>query len=232
MDKKVFCVTGIDTEIGKTVITGLIAKSLLEKGVKVITQKVVQTGCLGISEDIIIHRKLMGIDLQDVDHQGITCPYLFSVPCSPHLAAKLDNRKIEIEVIGDNTRSLLEQFDLVLLEGVGGLSVPLLDNVTLLDYLEKEKYPLILVSGPKLGSINHTLNALELAKWRNLTVSAIVYNCFVATDEKIRNDSKQVFKRFMDLSGFSGPVVEVMNLSEYEKSGVDLPDLSIVTENC
>ena len=230
MNKKVFCVTGIDTDIGKTVVTGLIAKSLLKKGVKVITQKIVQTGCRGISEDIVVHRKLMDVDLYDVDRAGLTCPYLFSYPCSPHLAAKIDGGKIDADKIRKSTRLLLDQFDLVLLEGAGGLSVPLTEDFTLLDYLEKEKYPLILVSGSRLGSINHTLNVLELAKWRSLEVSAIVYNCFAGEDERIERDSKLIFEKYMGKFNFPGPVIKLMHLSHYEKKGIELPDLSRVVE--
>ena len=228
MNKKVFCVTGIDTDIGKTVVTGLIAKSLLDKGVKVITQKIVQTGCQGISEDIVAHRKLMGIDLYDVDRAGLTCPYLFSYPCSPHLSAKIDGGKIDEDKIRKSTRFLLDQFDLVLLEGAGGISVPLTEDFTLLDYLEKEKYPLILVSGSRFGSINHTLNVLELAKWRSLEVAAIIYNCFAGEDERIEEDSKLIFEQYMEKFNFAGPVIKLMHLSHYEKKGMELPDLSSV----
>jgi dethiobiotin synthetase len=230
MSERVFCVTGIDTDIGKTVVTGLIAKSLLKKGIKVITQKIAQTGCEGISEDIVAHRKLMEIDLYDVDHAGLTCPYLFSQPCSPHLAAKIDGGTIDITTIRKSTDSLLEQFDCVLLEGAGGLSVPLTEDFTLLDYLTEEKYPLILVSGSRLGSINHTLNALELAKWRNLEVAAIVYNCFAGEDERIEQDSKLIFEHYMTKFDFSGPVIKIMHLSYYDKKGMGLPDLSRAVE--
>ena len=92
---KVFCITGIDTDIGKSVVTGLLGRYLLGRGVNAITQKVCQTGCKGISEDILLHRKIMGMALTDEDRQGLTCPYVFSEPCSPHLAGSLENTVIE-----------------------------------------------------------------------------------------------------------------------------------------
>lgn len=231
MNSKVFCVTGIDTDIGKTIATGLVAKALLNKGVKVITQKMVQTGCTGISDDIVVHRKLMGMELLDIDYAGLTCPYLFSEPCSPHLAARLDGRSIDINTIKKSTQLLLQQFDLVLLEGAGGLSVPLTKDFTLLDYLEREKYPLILVSSSKLGSINHTLNALELAKLRNLKVCAVIYNSFHGGDKRIEQDSKLVIERYMEKFGFTGPVIELKKISEYDKRVVEFPDFAKVVEN-
>lgn len=222
--KKVYCITGIDTDIGKTVAVGLMARALQERGIKVITQKAVQTGCTDISEDIVVHRRLMGIDLLDVDREELTCPYLFSVPCSPHLAATLDGRTVDIDRIRRATDLLLEQFDVVLLEGAGGLSVPLAEDILFIDYLQKEQYPLILVSGPRLGSINHTLNSLELARRRNLQVVALIYNRFIDENERITVDSKEIFKKYMIKNGFSGPVIDLFPLSEYWSGTIPLPD--------
>ncbi|MBL6957333.1 MAG: AAA family ATPase, partial [Chlorobium phaeobacteroides] len=86
MNGNVIAIAGIDTGIGKSVATGLLARSLLESGSRVITQKMVQTGCQDVSEDILLHREIMGVPLQDVDRDGTTCPYVFSYPASPHLA--------------------------------------------------------------------------------------------------------------------------------------------------
>ncbi len=207
--RKVYCVTGIDTDVGKTVVAGLMARSFLKNGINVITQKIVQTGCKGISEDIISHRQLMGIDVLPEDVNGLTCPYRFSVPSSPHLAAGLEKREIDCEHIKAATRKLLTQFECVVLEGVGGLSVPLNSEMTVLDYLEREKYPLILVSSSKLGSINHTLNALELAQKRKLEVVAIVYNLLGDTDSRIVKDSRIVFQRFLKKYGFPCKIIDL-----------------------
>ncbi len=224
--KKVYCITGIDTDVGKTVTVGLLARALQERGLKVITQKAVQTGCADISEDIVVHRCLMGIDLLDVDadRENLTCPYLFSVPCSPHLAATLDGRTVDIDRIRRATALLLEQFDMVLLEGAGGLSVPLTEDVLFIDYLQKEQYPIILVSGPRLGSINHTLNSLELVRRRNLQVAALIYNRFIDEDERIVSDSKEIFKKYMIRNGFSGPVIDLFPLPEYQSGKIPFPD--------
>jgi dethiobiotin synthetase len=208
-DSRVYCISGIDTGIGKTIVTGLLAESCLKNGIHVITQKIVQTGCSGLSEDIIRHRQIMGIELQPADFSGLTCPYVFPVPCSPHLAAKLENRKIDCNVLRKATASLLEQFELVFLEGAGGLFVPLNEE-------EAEHYPLILVSSSRLGSINHTLCALALARSRNIDVVAIVYNRFEDTDPRIEEDSKEIFARYMKINGFSGLVIDLFPLSKYQ----------------
>lgn len=219
---KVYCISGIDTGIGKTIVTGLLAKSCLKNGINVITQKVVQTGCTGLSEDIIRHRQIMEIDLQPADFAGLTCPYVFPIPCSPHLAAKLDNQSIDCDVIRKATGALQQQFELVFLEGAGGLFVPLNKNETLLDYFAVERYPLILVSSSRLGSINHTLSALALARSRNMDVVAIVYNRFEDTDPRIEEDSKQVFSAYMKKNGFNGPVIDLFHLEKYNNEAEKL----------
>ncbi|EFA27827.1 dethiobiotin synthase [Haemophilus influenzae HK1212] len=91
---KVIFISGIDTDVGKTVATGIYAKKLMEQGFSVITQKMIQTGCKNIADDLLVHRKIQGIDLTEEDLQGKTCPYVFEYPCSPHLAAKRESRKI------------------------------------------------------------------------------------------------------------------------------------------
>jgi dethiobiotin synthetase len=200
-------VTGIDTDIGKTIATGLLARYVRQMGVSVITQKIVQTGCADISDDIRLHRQLMGIDLTPEDHAGVTCPYLFPLPASPHLAAREARTIIEPDVIITATRQLEQVYDLVLLEGVGGVYVPLNDSLTLLDYLEKQRYPVIVVSSSRLGSINHTLLTLDAVRQRQLDVLGIIYNLDPTTRPEIADDSKHVFSNFLRRFGFRDVVI-------------------------
>ncbi len=208
------CVSGIDTDIGKTFATGLLAKSLHRSGHSVITQKLTQTGCSGIAEDIVSHRKIMDIDLLPEDKNGLTCPYVFPKACSPHLAAELASQSIDIHHITKATETLAADYDHVILEGAGGLLVPLTREITFLDYLEQQGYPLILVTTPRLGSINHTLSALELANNRGLHVNGIVYNCYDATDEIITEDSRKVFLDALSKYGFPRRIVDLESVNE------------------
>jgi len=192
--KKVYFISGIDTDSGKTFATGLIAKSLLDQGKIVITQKIAQTGCTDISIDILKHRELMGVDLFAEDISKITCPYCFSIPASPHLAAKLEGKTIDITVINKNTATLLSQFNYVLLEGAGGLLVPINDELFTIDFIKQQNYPLILVTSAKIGSINHTLLSIEACKNRGIELAGIVFNEFPEVLEAIRIDSREIIK--------------------------------------
>lgn len=210
---RVFCITGIDTDIGKTIATGLLARYLMRQGFLAITQKIAQTGCKGMSEDILRHRQIMESAILDEDQEGLTCPYVFATPCSPHLAARLEGRLIDFTVLDQATERLRSLYDVVLLEGAGGLHVPLHDDWTFLDYIEEKNYPVILVTSPRLGSINHTLTALELLYRRGVDLCGLVYNRFQDDDPKITDDSAAVFRRFLLKFGFSDCLVHLEALS-------------------
>ena len=218
MQGKTIFISGIDTSVGKTVITGALAKKCIENNINAITQKITQTGVEGIAEDILIHRKIMGVDLYEYDKSGITCPYVFKIPASPHLAAKLEDENIDTKKIKRATELLEMNFELVFLEGAGGLHVPLNDSVNIIDYIQENNYPLILVSTSKLGSINHTLLSLEIIKRRNIKLLGVVYNEYPEGNIEIQKDSILIFKKFMkewfkDTPIVRFPILENMNSS-------------------
>jgi dethiobiotin synthetase len=200
----VYFITGIDTEIGKTMVTGLVARYFLRQGKSVLTQKLVQTGQIGsISEDILEHRRLLGIDLQSEDlpqslsdgTNVLTCPYSFAYPASPHLAAHLENRMIMPDNLTNAAKILQQRFDVLLIEGAGGFLVPLTSSLLTADYIEQQRYPIILVTSGRLGSINHTLLTIEAIRRRNLTITGLVVNQHPLQEETISNDSLHYFRQ-------------------------------------
>ena len=193
-----YFISGIDTDCGKTIVTGLLARQLHLSGRKVITQKLVQTGSRVPADDLRVHRKMMGIGLQEVDRQKLTCPYVFSFPASPHLAARMENQTIDVEQITRATQMLAKTYDVVLLEGAGGLLVPLSDNLLTIDYLQSMGYPLILVSSSKLGSINHTLLSLEVCRKRDIEIKAVVYNHLPEENRLIADESCRFFQEYLN----------------------------------
>lgn len=221
----IYFIAGIDTDAGKTFTTGLIAKYLLESGKTVITQKFAQTGCKGISEDILTHREIMGVPLFDVDKNMTTCPYVFDYPASPHLASKMQNSKIDLAKIDESTRILQSQFEYVLLEGVGGMHVPITMDYSVLDFLEEKKYPVILVTSSKLGSINHTLLSLEIAQKRKIPIHGLIYNHYPAKSEFILKDSIKVFDVYLKKMGFNCPIIEIPIFAKNETPKVDFKKL-------
>ena len=204
----VLFVSGIDTDIGKTYATGLLAKSLMQQGVNVITQKLVQTGIskqadgeLGIADDILSHRQLMQMPLQPCDLDFTTCPYRYKKPASPHLSAALANQPLNINVITDATNALQADYELVLLEGAGGLLVPINEQLLTLDYIAEQGYPIVLVTSGRLGSINHTLLSLEAIKSRGLMIHSVIYNHIhddaEQTDAEIANSTIDFLQAYL-----------------------------------
>ena len=201
------CICGIDTNIGKSVVTGLLARFLHEQGHRVITQKPVQTGCDGQSEDILTHRRLMETGWLEEDEQRLTCPYNFSFPGSPHLAAKLADQAINPDAITATTRLLEKNYEWVLIEGAGGLMVPLTEKLLFIDYLEQQNYPLLLVTSPRLGSINHTLMSLELIRSRGLKLAGLVYNLYDNALRDIVQDSQHIFTKALEVNGYGDKLI-------------------------
>ncbi|QOF66805.1 ATP-dependent dethiobiotin synthetase BioD [Actinobacillus sp. GY-402] len=194
---KVIFVSGIDTDVGKTIATGFYAKKLQEQGFSVITQKMIQTGSEGIAADILVHRKIQGIDLLPEDKAGLTCPYVFPYPCSPHLAARLAHTEIDENKINRAVHQLRQKYDYVLLEGAGGLAVPYTETRTTLDYLKTQQYPLILVSSGKLGSINHTLLSLIACRQYQIPLEALVYNRYLDQDSLISQNTEEYLLHYL-----------------------------------
>jgi len=198
MKGQVVFVSGIDTEIGKTVVTGWLARQWREAGVDVITQKLVQTGCVGASDDILLHRRIMGCGLFDEDRDGHTMPALYAYPASPHLAARLEGRSLDLEAIDRATAHLCERYETVLVEGAGGLMVPLTEQLLTIDYVARRGWPLLLVTSGRLGSINHTLLSLEAIAARGIALHGIAWNSRDdGNDEVIAAESRGFIRDWM-----------------------------------
>ena len=198
MSAPVYFISGIDTGIGKTYTTGYLAKLWNEQGQKTITQKLIQTGNTDISEDIEQHREIMGMGWFPEDQSKLTMPEIFTYPASPHLATQIDGREIDFQKIADATQQLAEKYDLVLLEGAGGLMVPLTTDLLTIDYIAEKKFPVILVSSGRLGSINHTLLSLEALKIRGLELYALAYNLNdESQDALISQDTAAYLKSYL-----------------------------------
>jgi len=161
---------------------------------RIITQKPIQTGCIGESEDIILHREIMGCGLLPEDREGLTAPVIFPFPASPHLASKLAGREIDFEKIDRATRTLADRYDTVLIEGAGGLMTPLTETYLTLDFIRERGYPVIFVTSGKLGSINHTLLSLEALRSRGIPLHTLLFNEFPESDPTISEDTKRLFR--------------------------------------
>lgn len=195
--KGTFFITGIDTNIGKSYATGWLAREWNSKGIKTITQKMIQTGNVGHSEDIDLHREIMGIPFTPEDKERITFPIVYSYPASPHLAAEIDDRIIPIEKITESTR-YSKAGTTWFCRRSRRLMVPITRRYLTVDYIADQQLPVILVTSGRLGSINHTLLSIEALVNRNIPLYGIVYNTFPKTDERIDKDTEEYLKTYLN----------------------------------
>ncbi len=170
-------VAGTDTDIGKSVVTGLLARRLLDNGHSVVTQKWVGTGCSRASNDIDAHLKFMGKSRGDFrGYLQSMMPHIFKFPSSPHLAARLAKRRIDLARIKGSLKKLSKDFNSVIIEGTGGLLVPLDEKTLLIDVVKSLRLPVILVAPNRLGTINHTLLSIEALRMRKIKIIGIIFN--------------------------------------------------------
>lgn len=206
---EIIFVSGIDTDAGKTYCTGWWARRMMEEGKTVVTQKFIQTGNHDFSEDIEVHRHLMGTGMMDVDLDHTTAPLIYSHPCSPQLAAKLDNRDIPLDVIDNSSERLAGMFDVVLLEGAGGLMVPITDDMFTIDYVASRQLPLALTVHGGLGSINHAILSLEAIKARGIKLHTVLYNTYFDADPLIAADTRAFIARYLGRHFPGVPVIDI-----------------------
>lgn len=215
---KVYFVSGMDTGIGKSYATGFLAREWNKQGIRTITQKFIQTGNTELSEDIELHRRIMGCGLLPEDQERLTMPEIFTYPCSPHLAAEIDKRAIDFQKIEKATQKLRDRYDAVLLEGAGGLMVPLTRNYLTIDYIAEHNLPLIFVASGRLGSINHILLSLEAIERRNITLHTFAYNLFEDRDgdDLIRQDTRNYIENYVHKHFPEAQFVEIPRMMDIQ----------------
>lgn len=160
MDKQHYFITGISTDVGKTIVAAIVAQAL-----KADYWKPIQTGA-GEHGDAREVRSLISNDETAIHPESI----VLKAPMSPHAAAMLENITLDIKQVKrpETTNSLV-------IEGAGGLLVPINNKHTIMDLIAPTD-KVILVSAGYLGSINHTLLSLEVLKNKGLTCAGIIYN--------------------------------------------------------
>ncbi len=176
MEKGVF-VTGIDTGVGKTVIAGAIAAAIKAHGLDVAVMKPVATGAKEIegkliSEDAVYLKKI----IDSTDDDNLVNPIRLKPALAPTMAASKTGVSIDLDKIWKAYEVLADKHDFVVVEGIGGLMVPIDDNTLVADMVLKMDLALVIVSKHYLGAINHTLLTLEYARSRNLRIKGIIFN--------------------------------------------------------
>lgn len=191
-------ITGTDTDVGKTALTGLLLAALLDDGIDAVPMKPVQTGCEGsLVPDMDFYERATG---RKFENRRLHVPYLYEPACSPHLAAKMAGKHIEIGRIIDSFQQLQAAHETVLVEGAGGIMVPLNESELMLDLMKALELPVLLASRPGLGTINHTLLSLDVLRNAGLDVLGVVIVESYAFDRTfIEDDNARAIEKYGDV---------------------------------
>lgn len=174
-------VTGTDTGVGKTLVSGGIAAALARRGVDVGVMKPFATGAVRVggrlvSDDARFLQQASGGD----DPLDLINPSCLRPPLAPSMAAQVAGKKIDLKAVEAAWRALKARHSTMIVEGVGGLLVPLLTGWTVADLARRWKLPLVIVTRPALGTLNHTKLTVLAARFYKLKVLGLVINAAVA----------------------------------------------------
>lgn len=170
MHKGIF-VTGTDTGVGKTIVTAGISLALKNKGINVGVMKPISTG--GI-QDAKFLLNFIGLK----DDIRLVNPVSFKNPLAPYVAGKIENRKINKNKIFRAFNKLKKLHEFIVVEGIGGVLVPILKDYFVADLIKDFKLPVIIVSRAGLGTINHTLLTLKILEQRKIKILGLIMNGF------------------------------------------------------
>jgi dethiobiotin synthetase len=192
-------VTGTDTGVGKTYVAALIARSLVAEGRRVGVYKPVASGCEQTAEGLISHDALT---LWEAAGRPGTleqvCPQCFAAPLAPPVAAKLEDRTVDSKLLRTGLDVWSRDYDIVIVEGVGGLMSPLTDDEYVADLAYDFGFPLIVVTRDALGTIHQTLSTLIVAATfrKGLDVAGIVLNQVTPeTDASVETNAAELKSR-------------------------------------
>lgn len=200
---KGFLITATDTGVGKTFIGCCLMQAFSDMGLSVFPFKPVETGCEPEPQDALNLLKHASINLK----LNEVCPYTFKEPLAPMVAERIEEKKIDISKIEKLYRNALKRFDIVMVEGAGGLLVPITGRFTYADLANLLNLPLIIVARSKLGTINHTLLTVRLAQAQGLKVMAVILNQYEGKDTAEKTNP-EVINELSHIPVFRVPIME------------------------
>jgi dethiobiotin synthetase len=166
---KIYFITGTDTGVGKTLVTAVLADYFQKQKLRIGVVKAIQTGA--DSDIAFVQAKAI------LKKEQLFCPLRLRYPLAPQQAAEVENLPpIDIKKLITAIKNFAKKFDLILVEGSGGLFVPIKYKYFMLDLIKDLRAEAVIVSRPNLGTINHTLLTIEALRKRRIKIKGIFYN--------------------------------------------------------
>jgi len=188
-------VTGTDTSVGKTYVCARLLEFMKIEGIQAGYQKWVATGVTAaMPDDLALCLDAAGIS-PEPELAEQQCPYYFRLPASPHLAAEMEGRTVDAKIIIENYKTLAARYEWLIVEGVGGIMVPLRRDLLLADLLARLQARTLIVARSGLGTLNHTLLTLEALRHRHIPILGIVFSDSAGEeDEKLVQDNMKIIE--------------------------------------
>lgn len=203
-------ITGTDTDCGKTYITCQLLKYFQQETMNVYGVKPIVTGFDSDSPDRLSDP--LQINAYNPHQNYTVTPWRFKMPVSPHIAAAQENKHIFADDLVSFCRNTeFDSLDFLLIEGAGGLMVPLNDKETWIDFIQKLACSVILVVGLKLGCLNHALLTVEVFKRFELPVLGYIINCvdpdMAAMDDNIKTLQARLRLPYLGIVPYKGELI-------------------------
>ncbi len=171
-------ITGTDTDVGKTYVTAGLAVTIRKMGIDVGVMKPFAAGTAqkkGFkSEDIEILSKAAHVS----DPENLVNPQFFPIPASPYTAWKNLKTKPKINTILDSFKKLSKLHEMLLVEGMGGIMTPILENYYVTNIIKDMKIPTVIITRTKVGTINHTIMTVKMCEKYKIPIKGIIINNF------------------------------------------------------
>ncbi len=178
-------ITGTDTGVGKTLIAGAIAKILSQTGKTIGVFKPVATGCKKIKGKLISEDAEFLADCANSEFPlDIVNPVTFKTPAAPLVCQIAENKKVDLKKITAAYKRICQKSDFVIVEGIGGIKVPITSKLDVLGVAKLFNLPVVIVARSKLGTINHTLLTINAVRRSGLLLAGLIINGY---DEKTKD---------------------------------------------
>lgn len=225
---KSYFITGSDTDVGKTIVTAGMARALSDMGAKIGIMKPFAAGEQQTSgyqsEDTEILAKAARVN----DPESLLTPQFFPIPASPFTASQNLGTKVDLDLVLDSYRKLSEKYDVMLVEGMGGIMTPILKDYFVANLVVDMNSNAIIVTRSRIGTVNHTLMTTKLCSQYKIPVTGIIINNFDSegyTASELKRD-------FDELTGLKtlGTIpriddLSIENVSKIIKNQIDLNSL-------
>lgn len=208
-------VTGTDTGVGKTFVACGLAAALARRGTRVGVMKPVETGCrerdgVLVPEDAARLKFFSGCEAS----METICPCRFPAPRAPWVAALEEGREVDTSLLKKSYQSILSGHDLTLVEGAGGVMVPIGENFNFADLAREWGLSVMLVTTAKLGTLNHTLLSLEYLRHRGIKVLGYLMNVHEPTASELVSSNINALER-LSAEPFLGQIPHQVQQGEF-----------------